>query len=135
VTSGDLSTGATAHPSQFWPLAALVMLPLVAAFAVPAVLAMGASRLANQGRLSGARRIVFTGMWSAALLAVVALVTAGIAFFGGVSQCFLGSTASTCAAGVGGLMNPTAIASLIVIFPYLTLMRTALSAASSRPDG
>ncbi len=135
TTSGDLSTGAMTHPSQFWPLAALVILPLVVAIALPAALAMAASRLAGKGRLREAKRLASLGMWSAGLLSAVALVTAGIAFFGGVSECFLASTASSCAAGVGGLMNPTAIASLIVIVPYLMLMKNALSAASSSPDG
>ncbi|MHB8613195.1 MAG: hypothetical protein ACYDAL_12310 [Candidatus Dormibacteraceae bacterium] len=135
VTSGDRSIGASAHPSQFWPLAALVMLPLLVAIAIPAGLAMGASRVASRGRMREAGRLASVALWSAGLVAVVALVTAGIAFFGGVSQCFLDSTSSSCAAGVAGLLNPTAIGSLLVIVPYLRLMKPTLAAASPGPDG
>ena len=133
VTSGDLATGATANPSQFWSMAALVMLPLVAAIALPAGLATAAHMFASRGRLREAIRVASLGLWSAGLVAAVALATTGIAFFGGVSECFFVSTASTCAAGVGGLMNLTAIASLLVIVPYLALMTRALSAAPESP--
>ncbi|HSP08499.1 MAG TPA: hypothetical protein VLU92_02745 [Candidatus Dormibacteraeota bacterium] len=135
VSSGDLTKGAATYPSQFWPLAALLMLPLVVAIALPACLAIAAGRFAGQGRLRAAKRLASIGLWSAGLLAVVALVTAGVAYFGGMSQCFLPPTSSACAAGVGGLMNLTAIGSLLVIVPYLMLMMRALSAASSRPSG
>jgi hypothetical protein len=135
TTSGDLSTGAMSHPSQFWPLAALVILPLVVAIALPAALATAASRLASKGRLREAKRLASLGMWSAGLLAAVALVTAGVAFFVGVSECFLSASASSCAAGVGGLMNPTAIASLLVTVPYLALVERALSTAEPQPSG
>jgi hypothetical protein len=133
VNSGNSTTGATANPSQFWPLAALVMLPLVVAIAVPAGLATAADKLASKGRLRQARKVASLGLWSAALVAVVALATAGIALFGGVSECFYVSTASTCAAGVGGLVNPIAIASLLVIVPYLALLKRALSSAAADP--
>jgi hypothetical protein len=134
VTSGDSTTGATANPSQFWPLAAWVMLPLVLAIALPAGLATAAQVLARKGRLREARRVASLGSWSAGVVALVALATTGIALIGGASECFYVSTASLCAAGLGGLMNPTAIASLLVIFPYLALMKRVLSAAPVGPD-
>jgi hypothetical protein len=133
VSSGDMVSGATTNPSQFWPLAALEMLPLVVAIAVPAGLATAAHKLASKGRLRQARKVASLGLWSPALVAVVALATAGIAFFGGVSECFYVSTASTCAAGVGGLVNPIAIASLLVIVPYLALIKRALASAAADP--
>jgi hypothetical protein len=134
VTSGDASTGANVNPSQFWPLAALVMLPLIIAIALPAGLATAAHMLARKGRLPEANRVASLGLWSSGVLALVALATTGIALTGGVSECFYVSTASFCAAGLGGLMNPTAIASLLVIFPYLGLMKRVLTAASVAPD-
>jgi hypothetical protein len=135
MSSGDTSHGANANPSQFWSLAALVVLQLVLAIALPAGLATAAHVPAGKGRLREARRIASFGLWSAGVLGVVAVVTTGVALFGGVSECFYVSTASACAAGVGGLMNPTAIASLIVTVPYLMLLKRALSVASPGPDG
>jgi hypothetical protein len=135
MSSGDTAHGASANPSQFWSLAALVVLPLLLAIALPAGLATAAHVLAGKGRLREARRIASLGFWSVGVLGGVAVATTGIALFGGVSECSYVSTASACAAGVGGLMNPTAIASLIVIVPYLVLMKRALSVASSGPDG
>jgi hypothetical protein len=69
------------------------------------------------------------------VIGVVAVATTGVALFGGVSVCFYNSTASACAAGLGGLVNPTAIASLIVLVPYLVLLKRALSAAEPQPSG
>jgi hypothetical protein len=135
MSSGDSSHGASANPTQFWSLAALVVLPLLLAIALPAVLATAAHALAGKGRLHEAKRIASLGLWSVGVVGVVAVATTGIALFGGVSECFYVSTASACAAGVGGLMNPIAIASLAVIVPYLMLMKGALSAVSSSPDG
>jgi hypothetical protein len=138
MSSGDTAHGANANPSQFWSLAALVvlpLLPLLLAIVLPAGLATAAHVLAGKGRLHEARRIASLGLWSAGVVGVVAVVTTGVALFGGVSECFYVSTASACAAGVGGLMNPTAIASLIVIVPYLVLVKRALSVASSGSDG
>lgn len=135
MSSGDTAHGASANPSQFWSLAALMVLPLLLAIALPAGLATAAHVLAGKGRLHDARRIATLGFWSVGVLGGVAVATTGIALFGGVSECSYVSTASACATGVGGLMNPTAIASLIVIVPYLVLMKRALSVASSGPDG
>jgi hypothetical protein len=127
VSSGNLASGATANLSQFWSLAALVLLPLALAIALPAGLATAVHVLARKDRLREARRFASLGLWSAGVVALVALATTGIALFGGVSECFYASTASICAAGVGGLMNPTAIASLLVLVPYLALMKRVLS--------
>jgi hypothetical protein len=135
VSSGDTSHGANANPAQFWSFAALLVLPLLLAIALPAGLATAAHVLARKGRLREARRTASLGLWSAGVIGVVAVATTGVALFGGVSECFYNSTASACAAGLGGLMNPTAIASLIVIVPYLMLMKSALSVASPGPDG
>jgi hypothetical protein len=135
MSSGDTAHGANANPSQFWSLAALVVLPLLLAIALPAGLATAAHVLAGKRRLPEARRLASLGLWSMGLLCLVAVATTGVALFGGVSECSYVSTASACAAGVGGLMNPTAIASLIVIVPYLVLMKRALSVASPGPDG
>jgi hypothetical protein len=128
MSSGDTAHGANANPSQFWSLAALVVLPLLLAIALPAGLATAAHVLAGKGRLLEARRLASLGLWSAGVVGVVAVATTGVALFGGVSECFYISTASACAAGVGGLMNPTAVASLLVIVPYLALVKRALSA-------
>jgi hypothetical protein len=135
MSSGDTAHGANANPSQFWSLAALVVLPLLLAIALPAALATVAHVLAGKGRLLEARRLASLGLWSVGLLCVVAVATTGVALFGGVSECFYVSTASACAAGVGGLMNPTAVASLIVIVPYLALVKRALSALEPESPG
>jgi hypothetical protein len=135
MSSGDTAHGANANPSQFWSLAALVVLPLLLAIALPAALATVAHVLAGKGRLLEARRLASLGLWSVDLLCVVAVATTGVALFGGVSECFYVSTASACAAGVGGLMNPTAVASLIVIVPYLALVKRALSALEPESPG
>lgn len=134
MSSGDTAHGANANPAQFWSLAALVVLPLLLAIALPAGLATAAHVLAGTGRLHEARRLASLGLWSAGVVGVVAVATTGVALFGGVSECFYVSTASACAAGVGGLMNPAAVASLIVTVPYLMLLRRALSVASPGPD-
>jgi hypothetical protein len=135
VSSGDTSHGANANPAQFWSLAALVVLPLLLAIALPAVLATAAHVLARQGRLREARWTASLGLWSAGVIGVVAVATTGVALFGGVSECFYNSTASACAAGLGGLTNPAAIASLIVIVPYLALVKRALSALEPESPG
>jgi hypothetical protein len=134
VTSGDSSTGANANPSQFWPLAAWVMLPLILAIALPAGVATAAQILAGRGRLFEAMRVASLGVWSAGVVVLVAFATTGIALVGGASGCSFVSSASLCAAGLGGLVNPIAIASLLVIFPYLALVKRALSAASAATD-
>jgi hypothetical protein len=134
VTSGDSVTGAMSKPSQFWTQAGLEMLPLVLAFVLPAGVATAVQVLFGSGRLREATRVASLGLWSAAMIAVVAVVTAVVGL-SGAAECFYVSTASACAAGVGGLMNVTAIGSLLVIVPYVVLMRRALSSAHPGPSG
>jgi hypothetical protein len=133
VSSGNSVSGATTNPSQFWSLATLVMLPLVLALALPGGLATAAQLLASKGRLREARWVASVGLWCAALIAMVAVATAVIALSAGVSDCSFTTTASACAAGVGGLMNLTAIGSLLLIIPYLTMMNRVLTAAAGGP--
>jgi hypothetical protein len=135
VSSGDSVHGANGNPAQFWSLAALVVLPLLLALALPAGLATAAHVLGGRGRLPEARRFASLGLWSVGVIGVVAVATTAVALFGGASECFYISTASACAAGVGGLMNPADVASLLVIAPYLMLIKRALSAAPSSPEG
>jgi hypothetical protein len=130
-TGNSLGTvsGVTADPSGFWPLAAWVMLPLLLALAMPAGLATAAQLLARNGRRDTATRAVVLGMWSAGLIAMVAFATTTIALFAGISYCDFGvntQSRGACAAGLGGLMNPTAIGSLLLIVPYLVMMNNAL---------
>jgi hypothetical protein len=135
VSSGDSVSGASTNPSQFWSRAALVMLPLVLATAMSGGLATAAQVLASKGRLREATKVASLGLWSAALIALVALVTTVIALSVAGSSCTFVPTASACAAGVGGLMNlPTAIGSLLLIVPYLVMMNRVLPAAA-RPAG
>jgi hypothetical protein len=131
VSSGDSLSGATTNPSQFWSLATLMMLPLVLAISIPGGLATAAQLLAGKGRLREARRVASVELWSAALIALVAVATAGIALSLGVSDCSFVTTASACAAGVGGLTNLTAIGSLLLIVPYAAMMRRVLSVAAA----
>lgn len=133
VSSGDSVSGATTNPSQFWSLATLVMLPLILAIALPGGLATAAQLLAGKGRLREARRVASLGLGSAALIALVAVVTTVIALSLGVSDCSFVTTASACAAGVGGLTNLTAIGSLLLIIPYVAMMKRVLSAAAAGP--
>jgi hypothetical protein len=135
VASGDSVSGATSNPSQFWPLAALVMLPLVLAIALPGGLATAAQVLASKGRLAEATRVASLGLWSAALIAVVAVVTTVIALSVSGSNCSFITTASACAAGLGGVMNLTAIGSLLLIVPYVAMMNRVLSAAAAESSG
>jgi hypothetical protein len=135
VSSGNSTSGASTNPSQFLPAAALVMLPLVLAIALTSGLATAVQLLASKGRLREATRVASLGLWSAALIALVAVVTTVIALSVAGSSCTFVTTASACAAGVGGLMNlPTAIGSLLLIVPYLAMMNRVLSAAA-RPAG
>jgi hypothetical protein len=135
VSSGDLVHGSASNPAQFWSLAALEMLPLWLAIALSAGLATAAQVLVRNGRLIKAKKVASLGLWSAAMIAAVALVTTVIALGGGVSECSFVSTASACAAGVGGLTNPAAIGSLLLIVPYLNLIKRSVSAAPANPDG
>jgi hypothetical protein len=134
VTSGDAVSGAMSKPSQFWSQAALEMLPLAVAIALPALLATAAQVFFSTGRRVRAKRVVSLGLWSAGLLAVVAVVTTVVGATG-AGECFYVSTASACAAGVGGLLNFTAIGFLLVFVPYLLLMKRALAALPAGPGG
>jgi hypothetical protein len=133
VSSGDLSHGSASNPAQFWPLAALEMLPLCLVIGLSAGLATAAQVLVRKSRLSEAKRVATVGLWSAAMIAVVAFLTTVIALNGAVSECSSVSNASACAAGVGGLTNPAAVGSLVLIVPYLTLIKRAVSAAQAHP--
>jgi hypothetical protein len=135
VSSGNSVSGASTNLSQFWSPAALVVLPLVLAIALTGGLATAAQLLASNGRLREATRVAALGLWSAALIALAAVVATVIALTVAGSTCTFVTTASACAAGVGGLMNPpAAIGSLLLVVPYLVMLHRVLSLAP-RPAG
>jgi hypothetical protein len=124
---------ALTDPAGYLAIAALVVLPLLIALAVPGGLATAAYVLASRGRLRGASKAASLAIWSAGAAAIVAFVTTGLSFFVGVAQCDVGPSIGGCAAGAGGLLNLLAISSLAFFVPYIALMNRVLSAMARKP--
>ena len=117
--SGGLSTasgnhGALFDAANFWPLAAAVLLPLVVALALPGLLATMAHRRA--GRWGTA------AVLSIAAILVVVPVTMAIAFYAGISACYLSTSEGACAAGAGGLGNVFSLACIALLLPYAQML-------------
>ncbi len=119
--SGSLSTGASGgnhgamfDASNFWPLAAAVLLPLIVALAMPGLLATMARRRA--GRWGTA------AVLSIAAILIIVPVTMAVAFYAGVSDCYLGPSEGACAAGAASLGNVFSLASIALLLPYVQML-------------
>ncbi len=121
--SGGVSTGphngnhgAIFDASSYFPLAAAILLPLVGVLALPGLLATMARRRA--------------GKWgTAAVLAIAAIVvvvpvTMAVAFYAGISACYLSTSVGACAAGAGGVGNLFSLASIALLLPYVQMLNS-----------
>ena len=121
--SGALSTGpaggnhgAMFDASGFWPLAATVLMPLIIVLALPGLLATMAHRRA--GRWGTATVL------SIAAIVVIVPITMAVAFYAGISACYLGTSAGACAAGAGGLGNFFSLACIALLLPYVQMLNS-----------
>ena len=105
--------GALFDPSGYWPLAAAVLLPLIVVLALPGLLAMMVQRRAGRWHTAA--------VLSIAAIVVVVPVTMAIAFYAGISACFLSTSEGACAAGAGGVGNLFSIASIALLLPYVMM--------------
>jgi hypothetical protein len=119
------ASGPQVDPSNFWPLTAWVMLPLLLALIIPAALATAAQRL-SEARPEFALRLAQLSIMSMGLLVFAAVATTAVGFFLGVSECDVGTSAGACAAGASSLMNLFALGSLGLFLPYLGMVSSAL---------
>jgi len=114
LSSANGSHGAMFDAANFWPLAAAVLLPLVVALALPALLATMALR--------GAGRWGTAAVLLIAAILVIVPVTMAVAFFAGISACYLSGSLGMCAAGAGGLGNVFSLASIALLLPYVQML-------------
>jgi hypothetical protein len=108
--------GAMFDASEYWPLAAAVLLPLIIALALPALLAPMARRRA--GRWGTA------AVLSVAAIVVVVPVTMAVGFYFGIGSCFLSTREGACAAGAGGVGNLFSLASIALLLPYVQMLNS-----------
>ncbi len=102
--------------SGYWPLAAAVLLPLIVVLALPGLLATMARRRA--GRWGTA------AVLSIAAIVVVVPVTLAVAFYAGISACYLSTSEGACAAGAGGVGNLLSLASIALLVPYVQMLNS-----------
>jgi hypothetical protein len=110
----DGNHGAMFDPSGYWPLAAVVLLPLIIVLALPGLLATMAYRRASRWGTAA--------VLSIAAIVVVVPVTMAVAFYAGVSACFFGASEGACAAGAGGLGNLFSLACIALLLPYVQML-------------
>ena len=125
--SGGVSTGPTGgfhgamfDASNFWPLAAAVVLPLLVVLALPGGLATIAQRRA--GRAGRAGKWGTAAVISIAAILVIVPITMVVAFFGGISACDFGTSEGACAAGAGGVANFFSLACIALLLPYVQML-------------
>ncbi len=114
VSSASGNHGAMFDASNFWPLATAVLLPLVVALALPGLLATTAHR--------GAGRWGTAAVLSIAAILVIVPVTMAVAFYAGISACYLSTSEGACAAGAGGLGNIFSLACIGLLLPYVQML-------------
>jgi len=109
VSSASGNHGAMFDASNFWPLAAAVLLPLLVALALPGL-------LGRPGK--GATAAVL----AIAAILVIVPVTMAVAFYAGISACYLSTSEGACAAGAGGLGNFFSLACIALLLPYVQML-------------
>ena len=109
VSSASGNHGAMFDASGFWPLAAAVLLPLLVALALPGL-------LGRPGK-GGTAAVL-----SIAAILVIVPVTMAVAFYAGISACYLSTSAGACAAGTGGLGNFFSLACIALLLPYVQML-------------
>ena len=114
--SADGKYGATFDASGYWPLAAAVLVPLIVVLALPGLLATMA-----RGR---AGRWGTAAVLSIAAIVVIVPVTMAVAFYAGISACYLSTSVGACAAGVGGVGNLFSLASIALLLPYVQMLNS-----------
>ena len=108
--------GAMFDASGYWPLAAAVLLPLIVVLALPGLLATMARR--RGGRWGTA------AVLSIASIVVIVPVTMAVAFYAGISACYLSTSEGACAAGAGGVGNLFSLASIALLLPYVQMLNS-----------
>jgi hypothetical protein len=106
---GGGNHGAMFDASNFWPLAAAVLVPLLVALALPGL-------LGRPGK-GGTAAVL-----SIAAILVIVPVTMAAAFYAGISACYLTTSEGACAAGAGGLSNFFSLASIALLLPYVQML-------------
>lgn len=119
--------GLSSDPASFWLLTAALLPPILIALALPGVLATLVERSARRGLADAALRYSRLHNWAAVLIILVALGSAYASFIFGISYCFFGTSPGACAAGAGGMGNVFAISSLLLLWPYMTLVEASLA--------
>jgi hypothetical protein len=112
--SANGNHGVMFDASGYWPLAAAVLLPLIVVLALPGLAATMAYRRA--GRWGTA------AVLSIAAIVVIVPVTMAVAFYAGISACYLSTSVGACAAGVGGIGNLFSLASIALLMPYVQML-------------
>ena len=122
--SGGVSTGPTGafhgamfDASNFWPLTAVVVLPLLVVLALPGVLATMAQRRAGRSGKWGTAAVL-----SIASIVVIVPITMAVAFYAGISACYFGRSEGACAAGAGGISNFFSLACIVLLLPYVQML-------------
>jgi hypothetical protein len=114
VSSASGTHGAMFDASGYWPLAAAVLLPLIVVLALPGLLATMARRRAGRWGTAAVLAI-------AAILAIVP-ATMAVAFYAGISACYLSTSEGACVAGAGGLSNFFSLACIALLLPYVQML-------------
>ena len=113
----DATHGAMRDASNFWPLAAAVLLPLLGVQALPGLLATMAQRRAGTAGKWGTAAVL-----SIAAILVIVPVTMAVAFYAGISACYFSTSEGACAAGAGGLGNVFSLACIALLLPYVQML-------------
>ncbi len=124
-TSAQL--GLNSDPANFWLMTAAFLPPILVALALPALLATLIERSARRGQADAAFRYSRFHNWAAVVIILVALGSAYASFVFGISYCFFGTSPGTCAAGAGGVGNVFAISSLLLLWPYMTMVEASVA--------
>jgi hypothetical protein len=117
LTGAAVVGGPMDDASNFLRLSAAVMLPIVLVIVFTAVLVTAAQVLARRQQGRPGQRAAQAGIWSAVLIAVVAVMTVPVGFFYGISACDFGISQGACAAGVGSFMNLFAAGTVAPMLP------------------
>jgi hypothetical protein len=117
-SDGTLFGGPMADPAHFWPLAAWLVLPMLAVLTLPAVF-MTISEISSAKRPLRSQAIADAATWSTVAIVVAAVATVLAPLFFAVPECVAQNSPGSCAAGAGGFMNGLSVGALALYLPYL----------------